>query len=320
MKTKEEIRTFFDNKLLNNLNDFDVRKKKAFNNSIIDMILCSFGIISFFALFFIPNYFGIYLTFLIFGALGISVYFYFNMKYKISNEATKIYYEYKGNVVTNALDEIFDNVNYVPNQHISTKAIKESNIFGDFFYFDGGEDYFKCEIKDVIFQFSEISLSGDISILLPDYYKGIFGISDFNKNFNTQTLIIPKSKIPFYKNKYQRIAGIKSDFKIVYLEDSLFNQEFVVYGQDQVESRYLLTPSIIANILKFKKNINSRIVFSFAANRLNLFIINSKDLFEPPKTISYTNFEHFYKNINYFIIYSSIVEELNLNTRIWGKS
>ncbi len=315
MKTKEEIRTFFDNELLADLTEFDKRKKKAFNSVIIYRII---SIIGLFCLYFAYKYpdFLVPISML---ALLIYIKSHLYAKALYTTEIIKIYSEYKGNIVANALDEIFENVNYVPYQHISINAIKESNIFGEFFNFDEGEDYFKCEIKDVVFQFSEISLSGDIAILLPDYYKGIFGVSEFNKNFNTQTLIIPKNKIPLYRNKYQRIAGVKG-FQKIHLEDPLFNKEFVVYGQDQVESRYLLTPSLISNILKFKMSLQSRIVFSFAEERLNLFIINSKDLFEPPKRKSYTDFEHFYKNLNYFILFAGIVEELKLNVKIWGKS
>ncbi|MCX6231391.1 MAG: DUF3137 domain-containing protein [Bacteroidetes bacterium] len=315
MKTKEEIKTYFDNELLADLKSFDVRKKKAKSSALIFRILSNIGLLCLIFCYYYPPVFVI----IAFCSLGIYIYFHLKANVIVTSENIRIYTEYKGRIVTDVLNEIFDNVNYIPYQHISLTAIKESDIFGEFFNFDEGEDYFKCEIKDVIFQFSEISLSGDVSVLLPDYYKGIFALTEFNKKFNTQTLIIPKSHITFYKNKYQRIAGLRKGFAKIKLEDPVFNNEFIVYGEDQVESRYLLTTSMMENMLKFKNSINSRIVFSFAENRLNLFIINTKNLFEPPKRKSFTDFEHFYKNISYFIQFASIVEELKLNINIWGK-
>ena len=72
-------------------------------------------------------------------------------------------------------------------------------------------------------------------------------------------------------------------------------------------------------ILNLKNTFYSDIVISFAQQRLNIFIEKDDDLFEPPVDGSYADFEPFYKNISYFMLFSSIVEELKLNVNIWGK-
>lgn len=72
------------------------------------------------------------------------------------------------------------------------------------------------------------------------------------------------------------------------------------------------------NVLNLKKTIQSNFVISFSQNRLNIFIEKFENLFEPPIMGSYADFEHFYKNIYYFILFVNIVEDLKLNVKIWG--
>lgn len=315
MKTKAEIKIFFDDELLADLQEFDKQHSKAYKGAVLGFIVIFSGIIFGIIWLFISND-VILLLFL----LGLISFVSKNISNKVSIEYRKIYCSYKSRIIPRMLDEIFENVNYIPLQHISEKAISESNIFSELFSYDSGEDYFKCEVKGIVFQFSEISVSYvDVEKLKFNTYSGIFGISEFNKNFKTRTIIIPKSKMPLLKSKFLKMTGIGNDFSKINLEDPVFNDEFEVYGQDQIESRYILTPSFMENVLNYRKTINSRLAFSFAQDRLNVFIFNSKDLFEPPFYGSYSDFEHFYKNINYFILFASIVEELNLNVKIWGR-
>ena len=74
------------------------------------------------------------------------------------------------------------------------------------------------------------------------------------KRFSSQTLIETKS---FLKNSF--FEGSK-----VNLEDIEFSKVYNVFSQDQVEARYLLTPSFIERILKYnqQKNTKAQVLFS----------------------------------------------------------
>lgn len=317
MKTKEEIKIFFDNELLAELQEFDNKRIYINKNTLIRKILYLSGFV--FVVFLTFSGFSELITSLcIILGFPASVYYLLTVNQKKNEVFSKICSEYKWKLVPQILEKIFDNVRYIPNQFISLNALRESEIFGEFFNLGKGEDYFKCEIKDVIFQFSEISVTNSPVLRKPKLITGIFCVSDFNKNFTTRTLILPASLFSFKKNTNHSFSNLVG-FEKVHLEDPLFNKEFVVYAEDQVESRYIITPSLMTKMLNLKDVFNSDIVFSFSHQRLNVFIETSEDLFEPPKKKLYADFEHFYKNINYFILFASIVEELNLNVKIWGR-
>ena len=71
----------------------------------------------------------------------------------------------------------------------------------------------------------------------------------------------------------------------VQLEDVEFEKVFEVYSEDQIEGRYLLTPSFMNRLLEYKNKKRYGIEFFFS-NRLNsqentfMFIHNNKDNFE----------------------------------------
>lgn len=90
----------------------------------------------------------------------------------------------------------------------------------------------------------------------------------------------------------------------VQLEDVEFEKVFEVYSEDQVEGRYLLTPSFMNRLLEYKNKKHYGIELFFS-NRLNsqentfMFIHNNKDNFELPifKKIEKDSFYNLIKEI-----------------------
>ena len=111
----------------------------------------------------------------------------------------------------------------------------------------------------------------------------------------------------------------KSRGELVKLENTEFESEFAVYSDDQIESRYILSPSLMEKILSFKKQTNKNIQLSFIDSRLYVAIPYSKALFEPRlfgDMINFSDIQEYHDDLNLVI---SIAETLNLNTRIWTK-
>ena len=98
-----------------------------------------------------------------------------------------------------------------------------------------------------------------------------------------------------------------------------FERHFAVYASDQIQSRYVLTPAIMDKILDFKKKSGSTSWLSFKDSMLYMAVPYKKNLFEPKYfkcMVDYvTTFEYFH-DLSLFV---GIVEEFNLNTRIWTK-
>ncbi len=107
--------------------------------------------------------------------------------------------------------------------------------------------------------------------------------------------------------------------ELIKLEDVEFEKQFAVYGSDQVEARYILSTSLMQRILKFKKESGKRIHLGFAQSKIYIAISYDKDLFEPPIFRSILNYDivkGYFEDLDLAI---GLVEDLNLNRRIWSK-
>ena len=72
------------------------------------------------------------------------------------------------------------------------------------------------------------------------------------------------------------------NLKIVHLEDPNFEKEYDVYSSDQVEARYLLTPTFMERLMNLRRAYKGEeIECSFFDDQLFMMISISRDLFEP---------------------------------------
>lgn len=103
------------------------------------------------------------------------------------------------------------------------------------------------------------------------------------------------------------------------MDNPNFEKEFVIYSNDQIEARYILTHSLMESILDFKKKTNHNLSISFVQKNIYLAIDYGKDLFEPSVFKSLLNDEITKEYINTLVLAVSIVKELNLNKKLWSK-
>ncbi|THV60121.1 DUF3137 domain-containing protein [Flagellimonas alvinocaridis] len=149
-------------------------------------------------------------------------------------------------------------------------------------------------------------------------FLGMFAIMDFNKRFNGTTVVLPdrfEKRVGYLAKTFQQL-NLNRD-PLVNLEDPEFEKEFVVYSTDQVEARYILTPSLMQRITRLKRKINKPIMLSFKGNRLYMGVKHPYGFFSlnESKNLTTSNaIEVFYEDITAAM---DIVEDLNLNTKIW---
>lgn len=151
-------------------------------------------------------------------------------------------------------------------------------------------------------------------------FKGLFFVADFNKNFAGKTLILPDTAERLF-GQFGSILQTwnKGRGELVRLEDPEFEKFFVVYGDDQVEARYILSTSLMKRIVDFKKKSKKPIYVSFIGSKIFIAISYSKNLFEPRvfKTLlDFNPIREYYEDLQLAI---GIVDDLNLNVRIWNK-
>lgn len=142
-----------------------------------------------------------------------------------------------------------------------------------------------------------------------DIFKGLYFEADFNKHFSGCTLV--------RAGKAGLLSGFSSS--LVKLEDPRFNKFFTVYSNDQVEARYLLTPRMMERLVELRDSIGG-FEASFCGSSINIAAGGIPyDAFEPNVKVSCTDQGQLARILGWVYTVTNIVEELDLNTRIWTK-
>lgn len=152
------------------------------------------------------------------------------------------------------------------------------------------------------------------------FFKGMFFIADFNKDFQTATYVLPDTAEKLFGGfgSFLQKKNISRP-DLIKLENPEFEKYFVVYGEDQVEARYILSTSLMERIVEYKKKTGKKLYLSFINSKLFMAVPYSKNLLEPKLFTSMLDFnvvEQYFDDLNLMM---GIVEDLNLNTRIWTK-
>jgi len=138
-------------------------------------------------------------------------------------------------------------------------------------------------------------------------FSGLFFIADFNKRFVGRTLVKPDRF-----NLFNQLFG-----SLVILEDSAFNNMFTVNSTDQLEARYILTPSLMEKFKTLYTKVGS-FQACFIHGRLFMAIEMPQDFFEPTLTRSLADSQQLKKISDHLRLITGIVEDLGLNVRNWG--
>lgn len=188
-----------------------------------------------------------------------------------------------------------------------------------------GDDYLTGTVGKTGIRFSELHTqykSGGKNKSYHTIFGGIFFIADFNKHFVGETFVLPDVSENVFGSGlggfFQKLNIMRP--QLVKLEDVEFEKAFAIYGTDQVEARYILSPALMQRILKLKQKFNTNVALSFIGSHVYIAITINKNLFEAPWLFTpidnYKQLEEYYNDIAMCV---EIVELLDLNTRIWTK-
>jgi Protein of unknown function (DUF3137) len=160
----------------------------------------------------------------------------------------------------------------------------------------------------------------DDRIIRSQIFKGLFFVGDFNKNFQGHTIVVPDYAERYLGNLAQDLQALNQQRgQLVRLEDPEFEKLFAVYSTDQIEARYLLSPSLMQRLVDFTKKARRETFVSLINDKIYIAIKYDEDLFEPKlfKTmVDFTPVREYFETLQLMM---GIVEELNLNRRIWTK-
>ena len=228
------------------------------------------------------------------------------------NNKSKIFSSfYKEEVVDEIIHAFCQNATYSPNNGVSEDLFRNSGLFTspDRYH---AEDLIEGCLDKTSFICSEVhaeerrarSTKNGVQYYWEDIFKGFLFIADFHKEFQGETTVLRDS---FFK--------IKMGASRVKMENPDFEKVFDVFSTNQIEARYLITPSMMERMLKLDSNFKKGITISFRNSTILVAIPDSKNRFEADVWSSLSDMSILKSDFAVL----EIVDELNLNTRIWSK-
>jgi len=339
LKTVEEFRVFINQELKEDIDVLEGSRKSSRKVMIVGGIISGIIIVGVMGYVFYNSFtsldssgggFNPLTTVVPIFVLGIAVSLIFNImmrkKHAQSQTTTAQTLTFGGNsfkerIISRMVHFINPTVKYVPMAHLALEDIFESGLFEQHNYTLDGSDQISGKHNGVPFISCDLSLSYKRNFSdekdSPDCaFFGQFFVCRFNKNFSTPVYIIPK------KNKYSTLSYLVGDKgEVVKLEDPEFMNMFNVYAKDQLEARYILTPSLMERIKELAKRTKGEFYISFYNNKITVANNSGLNNFEAGFSKSITDKDHellvgFYADMcNQF----SIIDELKLNINIWKK-
>lgn len=268
---------------------------------------------------------------IILASSGLLLVFIITFLYIVNQKTTRIYLfngeyakEFKRKIFSKAIPMKFEGLKYDSENGISKTEFIESG----FPMFQNVARYYTSgritgEINKTPIVFSEVlaeenqKTTNEDGLGSSDYvvlFQGMFFIVDLKKNIRQNTLVYPDIlkyfKSAIFINENQNYDRIK-------LEDTEFEKFFEVYGTDQVESRYILSPALMARMVDFRKHTKNYLQISFKDSKAYIGIfLQGKNLSTPPIFSSVSdpkNLENYFK---YIQLTMDIIKELNLNSKL----
>ncbi|MBM4385148.1 MAG: DUF3137 domain-containing protein [Deltaproteobacteria bacterium] len=220
-------------------------------------------------------------------------------------------------------DPSFD---YKQRGHIAQAEFDASRLFaGESFNRYAGEDLVTGKHGATAFRFCELHVkhvektkNGTRTRVV---FDGIFFVADFNKSFRSQTVVLPDTAeraLGTFGRAFQSLASGASGMQLVELEDPAFERAFTVRSTDPTEARYLLSPSLMQRIAAFGANTGSKLRLGFLGGRVYVAIPLPGD-FLAINAHKPLMLDDIRKWAGELLFATSIVDELDLNTRIWAK-
>ena len=232
-------------------------------------------------------------------------------------------------ILPKIVSAIDSGLNYDYERSVSWAAFERSGLFTHPVDRFSGEDCVSGTYHGVGLTMSELHAecktetrdkNGNQIIMWQDIFRGVFLIADFHKDFKTRTFVLPDTA----ENLFGQLIGnffqkwnMVQEGNLVRMENTEFEKYFAVYAQDDVEARYLLSPRLMEQMVELRQRYNTQISFSFTDSLLYVAIPSARDFFEIPT--GELDYEALKRSLYEFLYFLQIIDELNLDVRIWSK-
>ena len=324
----QSLESFYQSDLLPDLEKLEAQRitvKKKFVQAIILFVGLNLAFLFVHGLFGLNLYLMVWLMFILLSALF--TFFFWHIKYYRDYHAG-----FKDKIIPRIVAFVDQRLRYNKAGMVPKEAFMASHLFVDKPGEYSGDDLVSGTLGETAVQFSEVhakrvdivrrssssSSTNRTKKTVTPIFRGLLFVADFNKSFKGTTIVLPDTAQRLFGDMGQALQSLNvQNGQLIKMEDPAFEKLFVVYGEDQVEARYILSTSLMRRIVDFRNRANQEMRLSFSASKLYVAIPFQRELFEPKIRESLLNISHIQEYYDDLKLLADIVDELNLNTRIW---
>jgi hypothetical protein len=316
MKSVAELQTFYESTLKQEISALEQRRRSSVIGFLVVVgILGGIGLLLAMPILASGN--PIFLIFLLLGIVVVSA-----GAFKLFTSGYRT--DFKHAVVRRLIEFLEPGLRYLPEQGIAKDMFKASELFRQSIDRYKSEDLVEGRIGQTDIAFSEVDAEYKTGSGKDEtwhtIFKGLFFVGDFHKHFRSRMVILPDKAEKLFGALGQKFQAMNfSRGKLIKFEDPEFEREFVVYGDDQIEARYILSLSMMERIVAFQRKMGTEIFVSFYGSRVVVAVPKKEDWFEP-FLLGSADFSTVLTYAAQLRLAVDIVEDLNLNTRIWSKT
>lgn len=317
MRTLEELKTYYETTLSVQLSALEQQRQNTLNRLFnTEVIIAGATVMLFFG--------GWSLGFsdapmicLILGAVAAVLAYIFIVRDYVT--------DFKKAIIAQIISFIDPNLSYDSASFIPESVFCRSQIFLTSADRYSGEDFVFGTLGLTAIQFSEIlaqyqTRDSKGRTRYHTIFNGLFFVADFNKHFKSRTIVLPDTAERLLGHLGTMLQSMNAARPpLVRLDNPEFENLFAVYSDDPIEARYILSTSLMQRIMDFRQRINRSIYLSFVGSQIYIALPTGRNLFEPDIFKSLLNFEPIKKYYQDLSLALGIVEDLNLNLRIWSK-
>lgn len=327
MKTTEEFRAFYEAEIRPGLVELDGQRKQVARKLVVAALV---ALACAAALFAIGSAFEGTTSFPWPGVIGAFILFY--IVYFVATSAAKkrrkFIDEFKRIVVERIVQFVEPGLAYSPDQRIPPDVYARSQLFLKDWDRYEGDDHVAGTIGKTPVRFSEVrtqykTVQQDGDRRREKWHPifwGLFFQCEFNKTFRGRTFVFPDNAERLLGRFGAFLQGLdKRHGQLMPLEDPEFEKRFAVYGDDPVETRYVLSTSLMERLVKFRDKARKVVCLSFVESDLYVAIEYGRGLFEPRIFRTLVDFKACQAYFDDLRLVVGIVDDLNLNVRIWGE-
>lgn len=317
MEITRDFEKVYDQELEPALRSLERNRKRILRNglfTVLPALLAAAGLLFYFKSdHLLPVWIYIVSLCLIVVAVFFGVQYYSGAKAYVSS--------FKEKVIRMMISAVDPSLKYEPFGSVTETDYKKSGLYVKSYDRFRGDDLIQGLRGKTVFCFSDIHTEYEErrgkSTSWETIFQGLFFIADFNKDFKGRTYVW-SAYAPQLNLINNFFSSFDDDLEKVTLEGTEFGSRFSVYSTDQVEARYILTPSMMERMVQLQDKLKENITYSFVDTNIYVAIPFSHALFEPSlftETGKYQLNEYF-NAVEHAI---SIVDDLELNVRIWTK-